>query len=77
MNEENKGEVTVKECEEAKARSNFLFVFNCLTGKYGIKFHDDVDVDFDNMVINVNTEMEDRTLLAFIAELEEITGRLK
>lgn len=77
MDEEKKEAITTKEREETKARSYFLFVFNCLASKYGVKFPCDVNIDFENMVINVDTEMEDRNLLAFIAELEEITGRLK
>ena len=62
---------------KTQARSNFLFAFNCLAEKYGIKFPGDVDVDFEKMTINVKTEMEDRKLLAFVAELEKITGQLE
>lgn len=70
-------EVATKEREETKARSNFLFAFNYLASKYDINLLDDVDVDFETMTINVKTEMEDRKLLAFITELEKITGQLK
>ena len=70
-------EVATKEREETKARSNFLFLFNYLARKYDISYLNDVDIDFEKMTINVKTEMEDRKLLAFIAELEKITGQLE
>ena len=71
------GEMVIKEGEETKARSNFLSAFNCLAVKYGVKLPDDIDIDFKKMTINVKTEMKDRKLLAFIAELEKITGQLE
>lgn len=63
--------------ENDKARANFLLAFSCLAGKYGIDFYKDIDINFETMAINVKTDIEDRKLLAFIAELEELTGRLE
>jgi hypothetical protein len=66
---------TLKEREDTRARSNFLIALDCLAGKYGIDYHKDIDIDFETMGINIKTDMEDRKLLAFIAELEKLTGR--
>ena len=60
-----------------QVQSDFLFTLSCVCAKYGIRFPEDLDVDFEAATINVKTEMEDRKLLAFVAELEEITGQLK
>lgn len=70
-------EVAIKEREEIKAKSNFLFAFNYLARKHDIDLLNDVDIDFKNMTINVKTKVEDRKLLIFIAELEKLTGQLK
>ena len=62
---------------QIQVQSDFLFTLSCICPKYGIRFPEDLDVDFEAATINVKTEMENRKLLAFAAELEKITGQLQ
>ena len=70
-------DATLEDDIRIQVQSDFLFTFSCVCTKYGIRFPEDLDVDFEAATINVKTEMEDRKLLAFVAELEKIIGQLK
>jgi hypothetical protein len=72
----NSPEVTTKEQSDAQARINFLSAVGYLCKKHGIDYCNDVDVNYDNLTINIKTELDGRRIAAFVSELETLTGQL-
>lgn len=70
----NSPEVTTKERSDTQDRNNFLSAIGCLCKKYGIDYHNDVDVDYKNLTVNIKTELDSRRIVAFVSELETLTA---